>query len=379
MYTLFQAAGLAPEFVIFLNGQTGSLKTAVVQVLFRLFKELPETPEATFRDTKAALEVKIGAACNRVLVVDDFQPAVTAAAGRDNLDKLEHIIRLFGDGIAKSRSNAELGRAKEFKPAGCCVITGEDTGGSQSSLLRCLVLSIKKGDIDGAKLKFYQDNPQILQTHFFHFLQWCGANGDAIVEFLKQNFQSEREFFARVVREPRQADIGATLMLTARILLHYAEHTLALSTVSVQTEWRDAIVELLRYSEEQSRELDPALMYAKALLDLQAAGKIHIAPSQSDYTPGHHIGFAKEGCWWLFPKEAYTNVVRYWREEGTLFPLKAEKVHALLCKEHLIESSKENRKGREKILYTKKSTLEGRPRMLVLRVEQAREYVENAN
>lgn len=68
LYNLFEVAGFAPKFVMFVYGQTGSLKTAVTLALFRLFKELPATPEATFRDTKTALEVKIGAACSASLL-----------------------------------------------------------------------------------------------------------------------------------------------------------------------------------------------------------------------------------------------------------------------------------------------------------------------
>lgn len=381
LYNLFDAAGFAPKFVLFLHGQTGSLKTAVVQALYRLFKELPTTPEATFRDTKTALEVKIGAACSRVLPIDDYKPAVTSATGREDEDKLEHIVRMFGDGVAKARSNSELGRAKEFHPAGCCVVTGEDTGGSHSSLLRCLVLSVQKGEINGEKLRFFQENPVVLQTHFYHFLEWAGVHGDAIVDFIRREFQGERQFFSEIVQEPRQADIGATMMLTARILLGYVQEVMALNgseVFDVEQRWANTLMEVLRRSEEDTVELDPVRMYLEALFDGQAAGRINIAPTQTDFRRGYHLGFAKDGVWWLFPREIYSHVKQHWKAQGVIFPLKAEKVHALLYQKQLLEVSRENRKGREKILYTKKSTLETRPRMLVLRAEEAQSYIENS-
>lgn len=380
LYNLFEAAGFAPQFVLFLHGQTGSLKTAVVQALFRLFKELPKTPEATFRDTKTALEVKIGAACSRVLPIDDYKPAVTSATGREDEDKLEHIIRMFGDGIAKARSNSELGRAKEFHPAGCCVVTGEDTGGSHSSLLRCLVLSVQKGEINGEKLRFFQENPVVLQTHFYHFLKWAGVYGEEIVDFIQREFQEERQFFSEIVKEPRQADIGATMMLTAQILLGYVQEVMMLNVseiFDVKQRWANTLVEVLRRSEEETVELDPIQMYLEALFDGQAAGRINIAPTQVEFKRGQHLGFAKDGVWWLFPKEIYAYVKQHWKAQGVIFPLKAEKVHALLYQKQLLDVNRENRKGREKVLYTKKSTLEPRSRMLVLRIEQAREYLEN--
>lgn len=382
LFNLFEAAGVTPKAPVFLNGGTGSYKTSTAQAIFRPFAEQPSSPEASFRDTKTALEVKIGGACSRVLVLDDFQPAVTSAAGRELLEKLELVVRMFGDGIAKSRSNSELGRAKEFKPAGCCLITGEDTGGSHSTLLRCLVLPLKKGEISGERLRFYQDRPEYLQTHWFHFLEWAGANGDAIIAFIKQDFQHERELFANVINEPRQADIGASFMVVAEILLAYMQSVMSLDDTTLRTieqRWTNTLIDVLRQSEEAAVERDPVRMYLEALLDGQATGKINIAPDQAAFIRGRHHGFAKDGCWWLFPKDIYAYATRHWKEQGTIFPLKAEKVHALLHQAGLLDVSRENRKGKEQILCTKKSTLEGRPRMLVLRVDQAREYLENLN
>lgn len=381
LYNLFEAAGIPPQFVTLLLGQTGSFKTSTALALFRPFPELPKTPEATFRDTKAALEVKIGAACSRALIIDDFQPAVTSAAGKEILEKLEFIIRLFGDGVAKSRSNSELGRAKEFHPAGCCLITGEDRGGSHSSLLRCLVLSVQKGEIWGDRLKFFQDHPEFLRTHYHHFLRWVGENGAEIIDSIRQEFQHERELFGEALQEPRQVDIAATLMLTAKILIAYAQAVMSLSkdkVTALEKQWADIIVELLLRSEEDTVELDPARMYLEALFNLHSAGRIQVAPDQASFKPGKHIGFEKNGCWWLLPHEAYANVLHYWDEQRERFPLKEGKVHALLAQSEVINTSQENRSGKIKTLYLVKSSLEGRPRMLVLRVEQARKYIEKS-
>lgn len=381
LYNLFEAAGIPPQFVTLLLGQTGSFKTSTALALFRPFPELPKTPEATFRDTKTALEVKIGAACSRALIIDDFQPAVTSAAGKEILEKLELIVRLFGDGVAKSRSNSELGRAKEFHPAGCCLITGEDRGGSHSSLLRCLVLSVQKGEIWGDRLKFFQDHPEFLRTHYHHFLRWVGENGAEIIDSIRQEFQHERELFGEALQEPRQVDIAATLMLTAKILIAYAQAVMSLSkdkVTALEKQWADIIVELLLRSEEDTVELDPARMYLEALFNLHSAGRIQVAPDQASFKPGKHIGFEKNGCWWLLPHEAYANVLHYWDEQRERFPLKEGKVHALLAQSEVINTSQENRSGKIKTLYLVKSSLEGRPRMLVLCVEQARKYIEKS-
>ena len=381
LYNLFEKAGVTPKAPVFLNGETGSFKTSMAQAIFRPFAEHPQSPEASFRDTKTALEVKIGAACSRVFVVDDYQPPVTAAAGREMLEKLELIIRMFGDGVAKSRSNSELGRAKEFKPAGCCLITGEDTGGSHSTLLRCLILSLQKGEISGERLRFYQDHPEYLRAHWYYFLNWAGTNGDAIIDFIRRDFPRERELFAAVVSEPRQVDIGASFMVVAEILLTYAQATADLDDAALHTieqRWFGTLVEILRRSEEETVELDPVRMYLEALFDLCVTGEIRIAPSQAEFRVGYHAGFFKDGFWWLIPSTVYAKVTRFWQEQKVVFPLKSGKLHALLAQAGLIETSQERRDGKLKTLYSVKSTLDGRPRLLVLHTEQARTYFENS-
>lgn len=55
------------------------------------------------------------------------------------------IIRYFGDGKGRSRSNISVDKAVSTVPRGLCCITGEDTGGSQSSLLRCIVIDVANG------------------------------------------------------------------------------------------------------------------------------------------------------------------------------------------------------------------------------------------
>lgn len=379
LFELFAEAGFVPRFVTFLNGRTGSLKTSIALCLYKIFGELKDTPEANFNDTETALEIKLGTACSRVLLVDDFRPPVTATGGRQNLEKLEKIIRFVGDRISKARSNPELGRAKEFPPTGCCLITGEDTGGSQSSLLRCLVLSIEKGDIDGRKLQKYQDNPILLQTHMYHFLCWCGTHGDWLVHYIKENFKKERNYYSEKVHERRIADTGATLVLVAHIFLCYAATVGTLAEgnkLPLEHEWRSIIEQALQFSEGYSKEKNPAAMYLSALFDMHQSGKVAIASEISTYEPTKHIGYAKEGEWWLRKNDLYRLVVQYWGGLGVAFPLSIVKVNEALDDQGLIGVSYQVSDGVEKKLYSKRSSLEGRPHMTVLFTSKAQEYLQ---
>lgn len=374
---LFDQAGHVPRFVVFLNGTTGSLKTSISMCIYRLFQQQKESPEANFTDTETALEVKLASTHSRVLVVDDFQPPVTASAGKTKLERLEMIIRFVGDRIGKARSNCELGLVEQCPPSCCCVVTGEDTGGSHSSLLRCLVLRLRKGDIDGPRLKRFQDDPLLLQTHFYHFLAWCGRHGESIIRMIRDEFEVQRQFFSQVAKEPRLIDTGATLHITANILLQYgAEIGAVPDSEQVYDQWTRALYTALQLSEEYSHSMDPLAMYLQALFDLNQSGKLAVAPCEEAYVPEKFFGYKAGDYWWLHARTIFPHIVRYWNEFGVRFPLSVGKIIELLAHHGLIEMDHETRNSKVKILYSKRSSLPGRPRMLVLNAPAAKIYLE---
>ena len=379
LFNLFRVADCTPRFVTFLAGTTGSLKTALTMCIYQLFEGLIDKPPANFYDTAAALEQKLGAAYSQVLLVDDFCPAITASNGKEKLSRLETVIRLVGDSISKSRSTPNQKLAKEFSPVGCCIVTGESTGGSRSTLLRCLVLPISRGDLNGNLLRRYQRQPQLLQTHLFHFLNWAGANGDSIVKYLQKHFPEEREAFTPCVREFRLVDTGAILMMTAHLILWYASDIGMLSAEQFSATsalWRNTLKQALQISECSTRELNPLAMYLSALMELRNSGKLPLASSQSSYIAADHVGYIVGDQWWLRPSTVFQEIIKYWKSCDRLFPLQDNDVRKLLAQHELIEVEHGSRDGQARVYYTKKTTLEGRPRMLVLRTDAAKAYLE---
>lgn len=377
LFKIFEAAGYVPRFLVFVAGRSGSLKTATCLCLFRLFAEQPDSPEATFKDTPTAMEIKLGEMNSHTLVIDDYRPPVSAGNSRQIAELLETIVRFVGDRISKSRSNPELGKAKEFAPTGCAIITGEDLGGTHSSLLRCLVLNVSKGDIDGNQLRRYQDNPLLLSTHMFCFLEWCGHNGDNLVNFIRSEFLREREFFSEHLQELRLVDTAATLILVARILISYAASCGAVPQQhgqSLTDTWRNVILQAVMMSETISKEANPVCLYLNAFFTLLEHGEIRIAASLDVYEAGVHDGYMKDDCAWLWWKEIYGKVRRYYQSFDQIFPLTVEQTSVHLADADLIEVVHE--KGGTKRLFVKRSGLPSRARMMVLRVEHARKYLE---
>ena len=106
--------------------------------------------------------------------------------------------------------------------------------------------------------------------------------------------------------------------------------------------------------------------------------KYILAATQSAYVASEHVGYINGDTWWLRPEDLYQSVVRYWKGLDQMFPLRDSDIRKLLAQNGLIEVEHSTRNGEERVSYTRKTTLEGRPRMLVLRVEAARKYLDSA-
>lgn len=378
LFQLFHEAGRTPRFVTVLFGRSGSLKTSASLILFRLFQNQGQSPTASFRDTETAMEIKLGELNGSVGIFDDLRPPVSSGfQSRGNIEKFEAIIRAVGDHVAKARSNTKLGKAKEFIPSGCAIVTAEDLAGSQSSLLRSLCLSISKGDIDGTKLRYFQNNPDLITTHMSRFLAWIGAHGGEMIEHIRNDFPNH--LFEGMFGELRLVDTAATLMITADILCCYAQCIGAMKVDEAQsllTRCTKAIINAVLMSEGISKEANPCIMYLDAFFRLVERGEIRLAENIKTYLPEVHDGFLADQTAWVDYNEVYAKVTRYYNRLNVTFPLKEQQLAIHLADAELIEVTYGDRDGRSRRHYTQKSSLPNRKRMQVLHLDRAQSYLE---
>ncbi len=332
LYTLFEDAGYPLRFLLFVNGTTGSLKTAVCKVLFHLFNgEGPSIP-ATFKDTVASLELKMSKTSDSILLLDDFHPAGSKGEETNMKKTLESLIRFFGDGIGKARATSSMDVVKETKPCGLCAITGEDIGGSMSSLLRCVLVSVDSGTFKGPLLEPFQENPNVLPTHYAHFVSYVGREYDHIVAYIRQNFNMYRTLFNTKLQARRLSDAGANLCLMADIMTSYAAAIGYQQEVIQAAHWHQAIIDALIISEASSKDMNPVNMYLYAVQAITMTKSALIAPNESIYRNNidQYVGFEDGAYWWLDPDRIYRLVVKYWQQSGKYFSLSQPKIHAAL-------------------------------------------------
>lgn len=381
LYTLFEQAGFPPRMLLYVNGKTGSLKTALCSLLFNLTGVQKNNIPATFRDTVASVEAKFAEYADKVLLLDDFSPATTAKTRADMNKLLEDVIRYYGDGKGRGRSNIAVTKSSTPVPRGLCCITGEDTGGSQSSLLRCLLIDVSNGTFNGERLAPYQRDPSLWTSHFNYFIEYVAGRFDFLVEDIRNNFSKLRNELRNCLTAGRTVDSAVLLCVTAQILLDYGVYIGWCSRDQSHRQygvWRTAIVETARKSEITSAEQDPVRFYVSTLFESIDSGSEVIAPDKEHFLRDTSVlGYEKEdGTWHIWPDRAYGLVIKRSQAQRKMYSMSLPKTHAALGDAGVARVFYETRGDKKVPVYLNRESFGERPRMLVVDIEQARKYLD---
>ena len=375
LYNLFEEAGYPPRVLLFIEGPTGSLKTAVSSLIFN-FSGLPEQRiPATFRDTSASMEIKFAKYRDRILLVDDFCPAADASSRRVMEASLEQLVRFFGDGIAKGRANPSMSEVKELKPCGLVAMTGEDSAGSQSSLLRCLFLTVEKDSFDKVILHQYQENPSLWTEYLAQFVAQIAPKAPKVIKYIKKHFPIYRTEAEKNLSEKRLVDVFACLSIAADLAVAMAEKYLPIDN-SVRSGLHTAVPTVCQNSEQKAKTASPVRIFCQKLLELRQQNKVHLAtPSSFKMNPDEYLGFEKDGFWFLWPDETYSVIYRSYQATGKVFPKSQSALWGDLASAGVLIAKKSQLKnGTERLEYGTKIGFGDRPRMLKYVNEIAKKY-----
>lgn len=368
LWTLFDAAGYPPHVLLFIKGMTGSLKTAVASLLFNFSADPKSNISASFRDTSASMEVVMGAYKDRVLLVDDFCPAASENARRILEQNLEQLIRFYGDGIAKSRTNPKLEETHEKRPHGLCVITGEDSAGSYSSLLRCLFITVQPDTYDKVLLAEFQDNPALWTEYLKVFVDFCTKRADAIISFVKTRFPVLRDRAAQVIAERRLIDAYACLSLTAEIVLNFVAPHLNMSDsdkTAVYARYDAAILETCRRSAEEAKEADPVQVFARLVCEGIDKQTLLLTERQEfEAAPNEFHGYIDGNYWFFWPHELFDFLRRAYELGGKKFPLTQARLWEALYMSKILVPAAPRGAGERKFEYGVRVSFGNRPRMI---------------
>ncbi len=223
MGSIFNEIGHPINFVFSIVGVTNSRKTSLVLAMAKLFDRQNMVADAEFATaTACGIEKTLGIYKDGVVIIDDFKPGVTASQQKKMDEKLDELVRLYGNHVTKKRMLEFSADAdKKFFPiCGGCVLTMEIVTGVLSSMTRMFITEIGGKEVDNEKLGFYQREKQLLPTHIYDFILWMTGRLTKVKEYLLQQFPVHRDRGNFSV--PRHNEMYATFMTTANILARYA-------------------------------------------------------------------------------------------------------------------------------------------------------------
>ena len=371
---VYVQAGFEPHFIMWIYGLTGSMKTSVSKVFFNLFNRERDYISGTFKDTKTAVEIKASEYKDSILLLDDYHPTTLSTEKKAMESLASHVLRIYGDGISKSRSNKNLGKAQEYPPRGLCVITGEDIIGGESSVARFIGIEVCPGDYKTDVLTYYQNNPLVYSTHIYYFIEWVSENFYKIMNFIKCNFNFYRNEVLNEFRHKRLSDSYAFLCLTYDILFEYCNNTNNTDISILFYNIKNIIKEVIKLHEQSTTNQDPAILYLIAIQELILSKRCKVLDKNENKNENSNIiGYKDDDYYYLIPGVAYNNVIEFWKRQNIEFPVSSDRVNKALDELKIIKTSLEG----NTIKRTVKNSINGERKRYLTIYRRAMENILN--
>lgn len=348
--TIFQLAGVEPQFILAIIGLTGSMKTSVSKEMFSIFNRdnIGDKISASFKDTITALEQKGYEYKDSPLIIDDFHPAASVKEKNQLNETFQFLLRTYGDCIAKSRSTKNLTRAIEFKPRGLAIITGEDINSiGESSSARLLIINVESSTYNKEVLSYFQDNKLIVPTYVYYFLEYVANNSHRIINYISTNFNRYRNKYSKKFKHNRYADMFSCFMLIRDII---ADYYISLGICNNELfDFEEIIFKVIQEHQKRMSIQDPAIMFVIAINEFSNSGKYRILDKQDSSNYSNIIGYEDKDKYYLIPGTTLNAVKQYWKSQGSVFTMSKEGTNKALQLLDVIETEIEGGKTRRTI------------------------------
>ena len=329
---IFEIAGAKPNFLLWLEGLTGSRKTSTAKIFFNIFNRSKDYISANFKDTINALEEKSFQYKDSILVLDDFFRSIAKNEWNYIQQVASEMIRRYGDNFSKGRLNKNMNRGKEYPPRGMLVVTGESTIKGESTVSRYLSIGIEKNDINLEILKYHQENPKLFSTHLYYFIEWISNNSEKVITYIKKNFRDLRNKNQGKYKHGRFIETLTFYELTCNIFLEYCIKVGLIDKEKKDVtfnEWNKLIYEAILIHEKANLQENPAVMYLQALQELICCGGIKLN-SKDKKGDKNVIGYEDEVYYYLSSELTLQQIIKYWNKLSIEFSATNEMISKAL-------------------------------------------------
>jgi len=289
-------AGFLPaDFVLWIQGETGSRKSSAAKLALNHFGTFERTAPfpANFDSTANAVEYSLFLAKDAPNVIDDYNPA-NNAKDQQKQDAVAHrILSAVGDLRTRARMNSDAEVKSSKIPRCMAIVTAElDPPGAQSRIARAFVTDWTRAGVRLDRLtRAQQDDAPHYGLAMAGYLRFLAPQIDKLKKSLPQSVRKEAE------RMPpshgRIQEAGAKLYIGAAGFLQFAVNVGALTAVEQRALLTEAWKVFAYYAERTGAaqaERKPALLFIEYLRAMLVKGQVYIAERKSGLCPDGEPG-----------------------------------------------------------------------------------------
>jgi hypothetical protein len=285
---------IVPDFVVWLYGPTGSLKSTLAALALSHFGDFSETRlPLSFESTANALERLLFLLKDTLAVVDDWRPAVSRSEASELDRKAQRLLRGVGNRTGRGRMTSDTTLRHSYPPRGMVVATAEalpEGPAFQSAAARAISLNLSPEDVSLECLSGLQQSKAALPRAMTGYLGWIAPR----YEDLSRELPARREALRDEVRSrlagahPRTPDAVASTIVGLQVLRDFAMDVGALDAQEGEEFLERAsagVIEAGAAHADATRGGDPATRFIEILRSLFAAGKAYVRDKETGGQP----------------------------------------------------------------------------------------------
>ena len=293
--------GIEPSLLSYIWGRSDARKSTISALLLSHFGSFdPKGLPASFRDTANSIEKLAFLAKDTILPIDDLYPARDPRERTKLEGVLDHLGRNQGDRTGKGRMRADTSLREGLPPRGLALCSGVVMPLTGSSLARCFVHRIQKGDIDLKTLTEAQARQGLLPFAMRGYIEYLAPQMDGLPDQLREAFIHLRDEAAkRAVVKTRHGRLNEAIShlhlgLNAFISFVVSQGVLTQEegTTLLQEAW-ETFNQIADDQALQEQAGEPSKKIAEASKELEYQGRIYWADMED--CPGCLDGSVKVG------------------------------------------------------------------------------------
>ncbi len=355
MYLAPLADIVYPDFVLWLYGTTGTLKSTMAALSMRHYGDFSDKKLFSWTDTANRLELNCFLLKDAPLVIDEFVPHSDPYKAREMERNAARIVRNVGNRSGRGRLRRDLSLATTYRPRGLTISTGEMVPEGQSITARIYTIEVRPDDIIENERNLRQlTAAQAESGRYPHalagYVRWLAGQW----EDLKVTLPQDRRALRAKAREEtegyhlRLPGALATLYLGYQVAIAYAVEIGALSDVEADKYLARGWAALLAGAEEQAERVQdqkPTVRFLEVLVGLLHQKRVRLEDRSGEGTQWiggtletEHLGWYDDDYLYLIPGAGYNRVTRFLRDQGERLGINERTLRKYLSEEGVLES-----------------------------------------